>query len=234
MEYNVYCDESCHLEHDNFPNMVIGGIYLDKNKKKEINQRISEIKKSYGINKNVEIKWSKLSPARLDLYIDLINYFFDDDDINFRCIIADKTKLDHVKYNQTHDEWYYKIYWEMMKGILSPIDSYNFYVDIKDTRSYDKTQQLLCILCNSQYDFKRSIIKKIQPIRSEEVQVMQLVDILIGAVKSANSIDAISSSAKKEVIELVKKRSGYTLTVSTLLSEKKFNIFKWRPNYYAQ
>ena len=34
MEYNVYCDESCHLEHDNFPNMVIGGIYLDKNKKK--------------------------------------------------------------------------------------------------------------------------------------------------------------------------------------------------------
>jgi len=26
-EYNIYCDESCHLEHDRQPIMVIGGMW---------------------------------------------------------------------------------------------------------------------------------------------------------------------------------------------------------------
>ena len=39
----------------------------------------------------------------------LINYFFDDDDLHFRAIIIpDKSILDHDKYNQTHDDFYYK------------------------------------------------------------------------------------------------------------------------------
>ena len=25
--FNVYCDESCHLEHDNIPTMVIGAVW---------------------------------------------------------------------------------------------------------------------------------------------------------------------------------------------------------------
>ena len=27
MEYNIYCDESCHLEHDGEKYMILGGIY---------------------------------------------------------------------------------------------------------------------------------------------------------------------------------------------------------------
>lgn len=28
-EYTIYCDESCHLEHDKQPIMVIGGMWND-------------------------------------------------------------------------------------------------------------------------------------------------------------------------------------------------------------
>lgn len=232
MEYNVYCDESCHLEHDNFPNMVIGGIYLDINKKKEVNRRIVEIKESNNISKNSEVKWTKLSPANIKLYTDLINYFFDDDDLHFRCIVADKTHLDHKKYRNTHEKWYYIMYWEMLKGILSPSDSYNIYIDIKDTNSHQKSKKLEEVLRNSRYDFSREIVKKTQPIRSDEVQIMQLVDIIIGAIKAANQPLPPQSKAKQEIIDLIRRRSKYNLTITTLISEKKLNIFKWQGDFY--
>lgn len=44
MLYNVYCDETCHLEHDGINVMVLGAIWCPQNKLKEINQRIRQIK----------------------------------------------------------------------------------------------------------------------------------------------------------------------------------------------
>ena len=44
MLYNVYCDETCHLEHDGINVMVLGAVWCPQNKLKEINQRIREIK----------------------------------------------------------------------------------------------------------------------------------------------------------------------------------------------
>jgi len=38
VEYNVYCDESCHLEHDNSNVMVIGAVYCPKKMVKKINK----------------------------------------------------------------------------------------------------------------------------------------------------------------------------------------------------
>ena len=34
--YNIYCDESCHLEHDGEKVMLIGGVWCPSNKKDEI------------------------------------------------------------------------------------------------------------------------------------------------------------------------------------------------------
>ena len=177
------------------------------------------------------LKWTKISPAKVDVYKDLVNYFFDDDDLHFRAIvIPDKTKLNHRAFNQTHDDWYYKMYFDMLKVILSPEDRYEIYIDIKDTQSYRKTQKLKEICCNSMYDFRQSVIREMQPIRSHEVQIMQLVDILIGAVCYCNRVfpaDFVHSQAKIDVAELIRKRSGYLLKQSTLYRENKCNIFIW-------
>ena len=45
VEYNIYCDESCHLPHDNSDLMVIGGISCPKDKTDYINKAIREIKR---------------------------------------------------------------------------------------------------------------------------------------------------------------------------------------------
>ena len=82
--YNIYCDESCHLEHDGEIAMTIGGIWCPQSKKDEIFHRIREIKEEHGLSKNFEIKWNKVSPGQLDFYMDVVNYFFDNSDLHFR------------------------------------------------------------------------------------------------------------------------------------------------------
>ena len=231
MLYNVYCDETCHLEHDGINVMVLGSVWCPQGKLKEINQRIRQIKERNGVSPAMELKWTKISPAKIDLYRDIVNYYFDDDDLHFRAvIIPDKSKLDHERFNQTHDDWYYKMYFDMLKVIFNPTDNYEVYIDIKDTNSYHKAQRLKEVCCNSLYDFSQRVIKRLQPIRSEEVQIMQLVDILIGAVGYENRnfpAEFEKSAAKQNIIELIKKRSGYTMKKTTLLREEKLNLLAW-------
>lgn len=231
MLYNIYCDETCHLENDNINVMALGAISCPTDKVHEINQRIKELKKRNGISKSAELKWTKVSPAKVDVYMDLVNYFFDDDDIHFRAlVIPDKSKLDHKRFNQTHDDWYYKMYFDMLKVIINPSDTYQIYIDIKDSHSYEKAQTLRTVCSNSIYDFSKSVIKKLQPIRSDEVQIMQLVDIILGAIGYANRQfpDGFKrSEAKQELVELIRRRSRYSLTKSTLYKEEKMNLFIW-------
>lgn len=234
MKYNIYCDESCHLEHDDSSVMTLGAIWCPNEKVREINNRIRAIKARNNISPTTELKWTKISPARIDAYLDLVNYFFDDDDLHFRCLVVpDKTALDHQKYHQTHDDWYYKMYFDMLKTIFSPQDQFEIYIDIKDSNSYRKSQFLKEVCCNSIYDFSHKIIERIQPIRSEEVAIMQLVDILVGALAYENRVFPEGhnpSSSKMAVLECIKERSGYSLRRTTLYREDKCNIFIWEAN----
>lgn len=231
MLYNVYCDETCHLENDGINDMVLGAVWCPQNEVRKINQEIREIKTRNDVSEKMELKWTKVSPAKVNMYKDVINFFFDDRNLHFRAvIIPDKSRLNHVKFNQTHDQWYYKMYFDMLKVIFTPYDNYEVYIDIKDTHSYQKSQKLKEVCSNSMYDFSQNIIKRLQPIRSDEVQILQIVDLLIGAIGYENRAfpeGFQKSSAKKEIIDLIKKRSGYTLKKTTLLREDKMNILVW-------
>lgn len=234
MEYNVYCDESCHLENDGINVMTLGAVWCPIDKTKEINTRIREIKAKHGIGATAELKWTKVSPSKLPVYQDLVDYFFDDDDLHFRgLLVPDKGVLDHSRFNQTHDDWYYKMYFDMLKVIFSPVNRYNIYVDIKDTHSHEKVRKLHEVCCNNQYDFSARIIKKIQPIRSNEVQIMQVVDVLIGAVAYRNRFfpeGFACSSAKQTLVNRIAERAGYKLSQTTLYRENKFNLLRWESN----
>lgn len=228
IEYNVYCDESCHLLNDDSKVMVIGALWCAKDKTSEVSQRIREIKVKYGLSKNFEVKWNKVSLSKIDFYMNLIDYFFDDDDLHFRCIvIPDKQNLDHKRFNQTHDEFYYKMYFDLLKVIFSPGQSYNVYIDIKDTRSQDKVDKLCDVLRNNHYDYQKKLIKKVQQIRSEEVEQLPLADLLIGAVGYLHR-GLKTNQGKLKLIKRIQERSGYNLIQTTLYREEKTNIFIWK------
>lgn len=224
---NVYCDESCHLENDHFNVMVLGAVVCPHLKAREVSIRIKEIKAEFGLPSSFEIKWTKVSSGQLPFYQRLIDYFFDDDDLRFRALlIPDKSKLDHGKYSQDHDKWYYKMYFQMLKAIFSESNRYRIYIDIKDTLGVQKIERLHDVLCNNIYDFNKEIIERLQQIRSDESSLLQLVDLLIGAIGYHNR-GLSGSNAKLQLIEKIKHRSGYSLERSTLLRAEKVNLFRW-------
>lgn len=226
LSYNIYCDESCHLEKDRSPVMVLGAVVCPIEKISEVNRRIREIKQRNNLSEWQEIKWTKVSPSKIRLYEDIVDYFFDDDDLKFRGVICEKTDLNHHRHNQTHDDWYYKMYYQLLYRLINNENSYNIYIDVKDTCSSMKQQKLHDVLCNEQHDFSRNLIKKIQAVRSHEIQSMQLVDILIGAVCYKNR-GLTQSTAKSGLIQRIQTRATLHSLTKTNYSTK-FNLFRWQ------
>lgn len=228
--YNVYCDESCHLENDRHSIMVLGAVWCPQSKRLEISQRLREIKAKHGMKLGFEAKWNKVSPSKQSLYQEIIDYFFDDDDLHFRgLVVSNKDSLNHSKFAQDHDLFYYKMQFDLLKVLISPGSSYNIYLDIKDTRSQSKVSKLHEVICNSQYDFNRQLIAKVQQVRSHEVEIMQLTDLLTGALSYLHR-NLQTNSAKLLLIDRIKKRSRYSLLHTTLYKETKVNIFIWTPH----
>lgn len=231
--YNIYCDESCHLKMtENNKNeqqsMVIGGIIVNKELVKQITSDIRAIKLKHGLNR-AEVKWTKVSPSKIDFYKDLVEYYFSNKDLGFRCIVSpDKSNLSYNKH--THDEIYYIMYFYLLRELISVEDKNSIYVDKKDTLGGEKVKRLREYLCNQKLDFDKLLIDKIQIISSNDSEIIQLADILIGAVSYANrKLDKNKvegkCNAKAEIVDLIREKSGKTLLNTTPAREYKCNIF---------
>ena len=227
MEYNVYCDESCHLKSNNSKYMLIGAVYCPKFKVKKINEYIEHLKVNYNLSNKIELKWNKIDKKTEKLYLDIIAYFFNNDDLKFRVIVIDKTKLNHEKYNQTENDFYHKSYYEMLKYIITPGNSYNIYPDIKDTNSYYYHQIMLDYLRFKMSDTNKKTIKKVQPIRSYEAPILQINDILIGAL-SYYYRGLSENRIKLTIVNEINKFYQNSFDVSSYYNNTKFNIFIWR------
>lgn len=230
---NVYCDESCHLEHDRCKAMSLGAVWCPEKETRKINIDIARIKMEHGIKKDAEVKWTKISPGNIGLYLELIDYYFDNPCLHFRgVVIPDKSILRHEDFGQTHDEWYYKMYFTLLKAIFRRDSPYYVYIDVKDSHSGENAQKLLDVCANNAYDFEHEIVRRVQPIRSDQVQIMQLVDIFTGAIAFRHNsalITSNTSQAKVLVVNHIIEKANISLVKTTLLSEDKFNLLVWAP-----
>lgn len=224
---NIYCDESCHLEHDHIPVMLLGAIWSPKEQVKRLAVGLRDIKVRH--HAEGELKWSKVSKSRQHFFLEVVEWFFAEDPLHFRALIVpNKSVLDHGRFNNgSHDTFYYKMYFSLLNKIFSPDCSYDVYLDIKDTRSNLKVKKLHEVLCNDQYDFTHSMIRTVQQIRSHESELLQLGDFLLGALAYKHrGLD--QSEAKLAVIKAIEKHRPNLLS-STPRDESKFNIFVWQP-----
>ena len=108
---------------------------------------------------------------------------------------------------------------------LHPENKYNIYLDIKDTNSSKKVYTLKKFLNQSRFDYNaKNTINNIQTIRSYESNLMQLTDILLGAIVYFNN-RKYCSQAKNSLVKYIQDKSKKSLSRPTLLQEPKFNIF---------
>lgn len=232
MQYNIFCDESCHLEFDKSPVMVLGAVSCADNEKASIFSDIRNIKTKHGLSSHFEIKWTKVSESKIDFYIDIINYFWNSDVLSYRGLIATgKDRLDHQAYNGgDYDLWYYKMYFCMLDAIIRPDHQYRIFIDIKDTHGGKRVQKLHEVLCNNRYDFHHDVISSISQINSRESEILQIADLISGAIAFYNRgmyCLANANPGKKQIVDELLTHKP--LDSTTPLLESKFNLFVWKP-----
>lgn len=226
--YNLYCDESCHIEGDKIPVMVLGCVWCEVGETHRVNEQLRAIKRRHGLAPGFETKWTKVSAGKIDFYADVIEYFLSDTKLRFRCVLVpDKEKLDHERFGQNHDDWYYKMYFTMLKYVISPSHAYRIYLDVKDTRGGPKTRDLHNVLCNNIFDFNHKTVERVEQIRSHESEILQVTDLLIGAVAYANRGLETSAAKRSLLAQLFARLGPKALTQTSPFSNTKFNLLVW-------
>jgi Protein of unknown function (DUF3800) len=213
--FNIYCDESCHLENDHKQFMFLGSVTAAINQVKNYTEQIKELKQKhhfYG-----EIKWSSVSKSKLHFYIDLINYFFESK-LGFRAVGVNKSKINNEAFSQSYDDFYYKMYYQLLNHKINSLYNYNVYLDIKDTLSAVKVRRLKVIL-----NTKFGVFRNVQNIHSHESLLMQVCDFLMGAISYLHNNDAKTNMAKVHIIEKIQNKCKDDLKKTNY--SDKMNLF---------
>ncbi len=213
--FNIYCDESCHIENDHKQFMFLGSISAAFNQVKLHTENIKELKKKH--NFYAEIKWTSVSKSKVHFYTDLVDYFFATD-LKFRAIGVDKSKINYQAHNKTFDDFYYTMYYYLLNHNLNSLFTYNVFLDIKDTLSATKVNKLKDIL-----NTKFGVFRNVQNIRSHESLLMQLTDFMMGAVSYLHNDEVKGNVAKLQVIEKIKHHSNDKLEKTNY--SPKLNLF---------
>lgn len=214
--FNLYCDESSHLENDKKPFMLISYVGCPYNHKNLHSKYIKDLKIRHHFLG--EIKWTGVSDSMYPFYAELIDYFFSSS-LFFRSVIVEKFQINNSMPEFSYDEFYYKMYYQLLHHKMDMRSSYNVYVDIKDTKGAKKIKRLTDIL-----NIRYGRIRKLQLIHSYESNFIQLCDLIMGAInyhlRGDNRVNA-----KTKIITKIMEHTKGPLHKSTLKSNDKFNLF---------
>ncbi len=231
--YNLYIDESCHLENDRKKVMCIGYTKVLAEAYPKVKEYIKQLKLAH---KNpTEIKWNTVSLSRLPLYKALVDYFFISE-IEFRCVLVKyKDRLDHQRLNgDSKDTFYYNmVYFLLQSAANSSATEYKVLLDIKDTRGKEKLNKITEILTKEYAESnKKSPFTHFQHIHSHENVLLQLTDLFIGAItfkSQGHHLKENANKAKVEIVNYLESKSGYFIDEGTEPWETKFNILDHQP-----
>ena len=228
---NIYCDESRHTSGgDDY--MVIGAICCERDLKRELVHKINLLKEKY--QAQGEFGWKRVSPNRKAFYMELIELFVESP-LNFKCIVVDKRELNHDRYNNGDKELgFYKLYYQMLTGLLKSGHEYSVYVDWQVNQKEKRFSNLKFYLDKRNI---KATISCLEPVSSETQPLIQLADLLMGAVgydynkrKTSRVKVEFCKTLAKELHTLNPKYFRFEkLNTFTAQDEEKFNIFKWRP-----
>lgn len=221
----VYCDESrqdllSSKSKGTYIYTLIGGIWIPAEFRNALKERIIALKREFGFKR--EIKWKHVAPSTLSFFQKLIDIFFSDERLLFRCIVVDSTQFDLQRFHEGDAELgFYKLYYELLEKRFEPGFSYRVFLDYKINRLPSRVKTLQKCLENKYPNLKPIVF---QALPSTEVLIIQLVDVLLGAT-GYKLHDLNSSSAKHTIVKRIEHHLGHEIK-PTDLETKKFNVFK--------
>lgn len=224
MDFDVYCDESrpdlLTSTHPNGKYVVIGSLWLEASRRAEYKQAIHSFRDIHQVGG--EFKWQKVSLSRIQFYESLIDWFVAQGlAVRFRCILISHDQLNWQMHEGDRELGFYKFYYQMLHHWILDFNCYSIFCDHKSNRVMNRLEALRRCLS---YANLTSEVSQVQSVRSEESVLIQLTDVLTGAISAKFNHSLRSGSAKSALVERLESRLGHPLQ-ATNRGEQKFNIF---------
>lgn len=226
MNIEAYCDESqadlLASQNSSAEFLVIGSLWLEQRQREPFKAALHALRNQHRIGG--EFKWSKLSPSRKAFYDDLMLWFFGTGlELRYRCIVVPRADVDLIRFHQSDAELgFYKFYYQLLHHWIDDFNSYQVFCDYKRDRKFDRLATLRDCLRSSNLTAE---INDLQWVRSEESVLIQMVDVLTGAVSASLNRTCRDGTAKAAFINELESRLGRPIA-HTRSNEKKFNIFQ--------
>lgn len=187
-EFHIYCDESYTSRERH---MVYGGIVIPARDLQKLDTKFAtwRLKNKFG---NGELKWEKVSKARLGAYKSLIDFYYSNrhrDGLHFKAMTVDTKSADYAAFRkENRDIGYYKLYYFfLLKKLLPYAKDHDYslcvYVDDRDTNyRFSDLRKFLNLAARRDYGFEIDVVRMVARRRSHESQPIQLADVLMGAI----------------------------------------------------
>ncbi len=236
MIYHVYCDESRQTQ-DRY--MIFGGIITSAKNVNLFDKTMQLYREAQ--NMNAEIKWSKVSDKKLNEYKTLIDLFFSVNEVlHFKSIVFDTHFIDYKTYSGGDRELgFYKFWYQFLLHSFGDYaqkdDGYLVFMDQRQS-SYSLLD-LKIILNNGMRKkygnrIREDIFRNIQPVDSKKSNIIQLADVLMGAIGYQwNRCHTRTGARKAKILlsEYIAEKSGLiSLAQKTPFSKRNFSIWPFK------
>jgi len=224
MKFEVYCDEALpDLFTSRRPQgryLMIGSLWLPAGMRAKTKDKIAALRARNGVWG--EMKWTKISPMKQAFYEELIDVFMSFGmDMCFRCIAVDRENANLSFHEDDGELDFYKFYHQLLHHWILNFNEYRIFCDRRRLRDLKRG------LHRSNLS---AMIVDIQSLPSPEVVLLQLCDVLLGAVGSRLNNTLGEGTAKEAVVKKLEESLGIRGRIEpTPRTEEKFNVFEYPP-----
>lgn len=230
----VYCDESSQTGH-RFK--VWGGVWIPDAEEPALRAAIEQVRSDAGWQKRGEFKWVKLSGSSCHpAYVKLIDAFFSAK-CAFAAIVVDSLNPGPNRGEDAELDHYKSLYWLLSKR-TNTRHRYRVVLDDRTDREKDRLSELRDVLnatARRDLRYPGTCFREIIARKSHDDDVLQLADVLIGAVayhRNGRHLIPGASASKCYAAQYIAAHAGFRDAVicHTRKAEKKFNVWCWDPN----
>lgn len=216
--------------------MVAGGIAIQASRVDEVNEAILEIKERVGIKS--KFHWSEYrGGARQAGYEDLVRLYYsliDECKIHSHLLICDFKAFDHKRGGvgspeRSANKMYYQLLLHRLcKFYGRDCDLYAFPDRGDDSKEVISFRGAICASAYTKFKARPNSLKAIQPQNSERQPIIQMVDVIIGAI-AAKREDRTLKPHKASLADYVLHNSPVSdWSKNTSANAKKFNVWNFK------
>ena len=210
--YNLYCDESA-IQAGNY--FYIGAIHCSPVRAVRLDRHVEQFRTRTGCVR--EMKWTKVSIRMLSVYKDFVDIFLKDPYATF--VLAQMNKGEHWRgLARSEGSRFLQAYFQFLEKAMWASARYSLYVDNTTCRRYKwKSMHYALNLPDIRWGTQRKIIQ-FSAVDSHQCNLIQLTDVVLGALTSCST-----SNARASLAEYVREQ----VKTPTEFGRPKVNTFSW-------